>query len=201
MSTVRAASSLSIVALGLGVAGGSAYAAGPMPGVNVTVTNTSPVPVSIQGSANISGSVAATQSGSWNVGIAGIPLVKNVDERGRNPYFVQISCQERNSNGCRATTPDVPAGKRLVLEHVNAVVEIRDPARFAGYELFTTGALVGYLPARAVNDDGVLSDYAVNESVLVFVEAGDHLTIQLLATEVDVSTGAVLSGYLVDLAR
>ena len=38
----------------------------------VRVVNT-PLPVTLQGTGTISGTVAATQSGAWNVGIAGMP--------------------------------------------------------------------------------------------------------------------------------
>ena len=54
-----------------------ASAAPPIPpSAPVTVTNTSSNPVPITGSTTVSGSVAASQSGPWNVGITGsLPAV------------------------------------------------------------------------------------------------------------------------------
>jgi len=42
---------------------------------NVKVVNTSSEPVPIQGNATVSGTVQAAQSGTWNVGINGTPIV------------------------------------------------------------------------------------------------------------------------------
>jgi hypothetical protein len=62
--------------IGLGAAT-LASAAPPIPlSAPVTVTNTSSNPVPITGSTTVSGSVAASQSGPWNVGITGsLPAV------------------------------------------------------------------------------------------------------------------------------
>lgn len=43
-------------------------------GPTVTVANT-PLPVSLAGTGSITGTVAATQSGTWNVGLTGTPAV------------------------------------------------------------------------------------------------------------------------------
>jgi hypothetical protein len=73
-----------------------AEAQGPPGGMSVNIVNPSPVPVT--GSTTVSGTVAATQSGSWNVGITGTPKVNvtnsatapvlslNVNDPGRTPY-------------------------------------------------------------------------------------------------------------------
>src|SRR5262245_39799134 len=72
-----------------------AAAQGPTNGLAVNIVN--PLPLPVKGSASISGTVAVTQSGSWNVGILGSPTVtlnpptnpwptRNIDERGRVPY-------------------------------------------------------------------------------------------------------------------
>src|SRR5215467_14648368 len=45
-----------------------AAAQGPTTGLAVNIVN--PVPVPVTGSTTVSGAVAATQSGSWNVGLA-----------------------------------------------------------------------------------------------------------------------------------
>src|ERR1700704_1995586 len=58
-------------------------------------------------------------------------LVKNIDERGRNPYVVESSCQPiggSSSGFCLAQGyPVVPAGMRLVVENVNLFAIIPSP--------------------------------------------------------------------------
>src|SRR5689334_21123367 len=62
-----------------------AAAQGPADGLAVRIVN--PVPVPTTGSSTITGNVAVTQSGVWNVGITGQPLnIRNIDEPGRAPY-------------------------------------------------------------------------------------------------------------------
>src|SRR5215467_10429922 len=70
---------------------------GPTGGLAVNIVN--PVPVPVTGSTTVSGTVAATQSGAWNVGITGQPIAfKNVDEPGRRPY--QEALQLPGATGC-----------------------------------------------------------------------------------------------------
>jgi hypothetical protein len=47
---------------------------GPPGGMAVNIVN--PLPVPVTGATTVSGAVAATQSGAWNVGITGTPNVK-----------------------------------------------------------------------------------------------------------------------------
>jgi hypothetical protein len=65
-----------------------ARAQAPHPPPVWSVDIVSPLPLPVTGSSVVSGEVAATQSGPWNVGITGTVSVKDVDERGRNPYRV-----------------------------------------------------------------------------------------------------------------
>ena len=105
------------------------------PSAPVTVVNTeaNPVPITgsttVSGAVSISGTVPVTQSGTWNVGVAGTLNAKNIDERGRNPFAVQTFCSSSNSNSCFSSMPPVPAGKRLVLEYVSAFMQVRTNAR------------------------------------------------------------------------
>src|SRR5215469_12132909 len=81
---------------------------GAAPGPTVTI-DPSQLPLPVQGSLGVSGAVAATQSGAWNVGITGTPNVKvtnpatapvlfvNVNDPGRIPY------QSVAANSCSAT--------------------------------------------------------------------------------------------------
>lgn len=96
----------------------------------------SPIPVT--------GTVSANQAGAWNVGIVGTPSVNianvptvtlsnssslplffhNADDPGRVPYQTlnQLSSCP-NPQECLATPPPVPAGHRLVVEHLSGNVQ------------------------------------------------------------------------------
>lgn len=128
-------------------------------------------------------------------------LVKNVDEKGRSPYMQLLfrSCPSGGNGACELIFPPVPAGKRLVVEHVNAGIT------------FATGglrlsALTGgpnvllLLPARPVSDPSIL---AVNEQTLAYFESGQSPTYRISVNSVsDVpALNATLSGYFVDLAQ
>src|SRR5215467_10748641 len=70
----------------------------------VMVVNT-PLPVTLQGTGSISGTVAATQSGTWNVGITGTPAVNLANpadiakaEGIQHPYQKELDCDWPNDN-------------------------------------------------------------------------------------------------------
>src|SRR6185369_5866919 len=122
----------------------TANAQADRPSTPVVISGPLPVPVSVAG--NVSGSVAATQSGQWNVGITGTPtvnasnpanidlplgqgvlggtkatLVMNVNEA-RQPVQARFS-QIIPILGTTASSPSqypVPRGKRLVIEWISA---------------------------------------------------------------------------------
>jgi hypothetical protein len=98
------------------------FAAGPDPGVNVTVTNgtSQPVPVRIQGTSTVSGNVSVTNTP--NVNVVNEAVVRNSDNPALQPVHVKVVVQLRSDGtwvfgGNSAYT--VPAGKRLVIEHVD----------------------------------------------------------------------------------
>src|SRR5215475_13967952 len=49
-------------------------------------------------------------------------LVKNIDEQGRTPYQSSQSCNTPGNTVCSADLTPVPAGKRLVIQHVSGLV-------------------------------------------------------------------------------
>src|SRR5262252_6427925 len=68
-----AAAVMALAAAGVLISGSHNVAqAGPG---SAAVSITSPLPLPITGTATVSGTVGATQSGTWNVGITGIPSV------------------------------------------------------------------------------------------------------------------------------
>jgi len=153
----------------------------------VTVVNT-PLPVALSGS--VSGTVQAQQSGTW--------IVENRDERGRAPYTQFMHCESSNSNGCFVETPPVPAGKRLVIENVNVGLQLNAPAQVFDYNVFVGNRYLS-LPAHLNVTYGGYNQYAINESVIIYAEAGQKVTGSLNATDIGVNQTVTLSGYLVDL--
>jgi hypothetical protein len=92
----------------------------------------------------VSGTVSANQAGAWNVGLLGTPsvtiantptvtlsnsaalalFIRNADEPGRVAYQSineLSSCGE--SNFCQWQSPPVPAGHRLVVQHIAGSVQ------------------------------------------------------------------------------
>jgi hypothetical protein len=115
--------------------------------------------------------------------------------------MVKVHCEVQSSNTCIVSTPKVPAGKRLFLKHVNSSAQLRDPAGVASWEVFvhsSSGAVFATLPPHLVVDIPPLSNFAANESVLVFVEAGQSIGANINATSVGVNMDMLLSGYIVD---
>src|SRR5215831_18784092 len=106
MTTFQKRALLTAVIAGFAVIGylmnsQQAVAQGPPNGLAVNIVN--PVPLPVTGSTTVSGAVAATQSGAWNVGISG------------------NSAYQTSVRGCdlAPVLPPVPAGKRLVIQSVS----------------------------------------------------------------------------------
>jgi hypothetical protein len=123
---VAAALSL-LAAIGTFMNSNQAAAQGPPDGLAVKIVN--PVPVPVTGSTTVSGAVAATQSGAWNVGILGSPNVTVANPSG-NPVQVRDVNEASQPVAAPGGSPfpggtnfvvlplyTVPAGKRLVIEY------------------------------------------------------------------------------------
>lgn len=108
-NVLRLALCVSVLAVTLSVP--STWAAGPPGGLSVDVVNTpsNPVPVTLQGTSTVSGNVVVTNT----------PLpVQDI----REPF--QASNLSNSGADAALSFPAVPAGKRLVIEHVSAEVNI-----------------------------------------------------------------------------
>jgi hypothetical protein len=91
--------------------------------------------VAVTGSTTVSGTLAATQSGAWNVGINGTPNVNvanpatapalflNVNDPGRIPYQSTMAASFCQPSRCEATFTAVPALHRLVIQHFSGFAE------------------------------------------------------------------------------
>jgi hypothetical protein len=105
---------------------------GPSGSAPVTVVNTAANPVPVTGSTNISGTVAATQSGTWNVSITGTPTVNlstgtavpvnlQGDALSRVAYDLDITIPNGSSTGHAG-----PLGiiNRIMIDFVSAACNI-----------------------------------------------------------------------------
>jgi hypothetical protein len=150
----------------------------------------------------------AAQNGVWNVGVTGTPsvsvsnhvAVRNIDEKGRNPYMQGAfqTCSQGNAF-CDMTFPAVPAGKRLVIERVSANIGLNPGSGINGTFLIAPGVFFS-LPGRAMSTPTLVG---VNEQVLTYFEAGQvPLYRVVLSSSTDSGVvSSVISGYLVDLSQ
>jgi len=113
---------------------------------STSVTIVGPLPVPTTGTSTVSGTVAATQSGPWNVGISGAPNVNVLNtplptrevDIAREPVNFMFFCGPTSDTGCNVPTPyKVPAGKRLIIEYVSLAAE-NLPVGDAAYVSITT---------------------------------------------------------------
>lgn len=155
--------------------------------LNVTVKNT-PLPVT----GTINGQVTVANS------LANPVPTRDVNNPARSPYLFSAACESNNSNGCNVTTPPVPAGKRLVLQHVNGSMQLLNAAaQVQAYELFIGNVSLKFAP-RLVGSFGGLSNWAVNEPTLMFVEPGGTIIAQASSSEIRLIVQFTLTGYLLD---
>jgi len=193
----------------------------------VQVVNT-PLPVSVQGTATVAGNVgitgtptvSATQSGIWNVGLADGAAI-NVGNTASNPVPVlearePVLLTEHAPLGadCPATFfYVVPAGKRLVVEHVSGRMNIPADATptidfiWNGSKDSTgtfVGAPSGFVVPQVVGPLGVLGDHnlvAFNHPTRAYADAGKFVGV-ISCISTFQKTGDLLfsiSGYLTPL--
>lgn len=119
--------------------------------------------------------------------------VKNIDEKGRIPYTASAQCTNPDPfGGCSAVFPNVPSGKRLVIEYVNMdIIAPSVPAaalNSSGGQTFTVPVFGPRFP----------NDYGVSAQVLMYINAGKHASVAIIGSRV---ISAVITGYLVDLTK
>lgn len=129
-------------------------------------------------------------------------VVKNIDEKGRIPYqeTQNGTCQVGSNRFCTVNFSAIPAGKRLVLEHVSALVNVFSPGVTAQRAVLTVNAPGNYLPMQSDAYGATL-----NAQVLLYEDAG--LTPPILHIALNGSSNgsdgvlATISGYLIDLSQ
>ena len=129
-------------------------------------------------------------------------LIKNIDERGRNPYLQFLPCYSQTTNSCTAFFPAVPVGMRLVVEHVS--MSIDTPTPLSNVDIYGNGAQASPLLTVQGQDPSGNSIYIANQPLLTYYEAGQTPSIAVFAKTgpfVFVSGSVELTGYLVNLSE
>jgi hypothetical protein len=133
-------------------------------------------------------------------------LVRNDAEPGRTPYQQTFFILQNASNcdsaqDCRINLPAVPAGFRLVINHVSVMFHMA-PGGTGAYATLQTNSFgpgtVAFLTASPIN----ATTYLISTPMTYFVEPGETPVIVVQGNDVD-RTGygaeATVSGYLVSI--
>jgi hypothetical protein len=206
-SAAATAAAIILAAWAAGPAAAAAAAAAPNPPTstqNVNVVNTPTV--------NVGNTPTVTLANGASVGINGTAVFRNIDEPGRSPYQAQVTgTSSVNCSGgfsCSFTFTAVPAGHRLVVQHVTMFIQPiagSVPARvgllsttlptFVGPMFFATvqGGPPNYSNSPIVFDQQVTAYYDDGDNPKAFID-GISINLGIPAS----NQVATLIGYLVD---
>ena len=122
---------------------------------------------------------------------------KDVDQRGRSAYQYYSNCTSQ-SGTCTITFPAVPAGQRLIVEHVSAIVETPTATMLNVVQLRGDG-IYQFLPYVGVTSNySNQYSYIINDGVLASYDAGQAPAIDAFATSgAAFTTLATISGYMI----
>ncbi len=129
-------------------------------------------------------------------------LVKNIDERGRNPYIQNVTCYSASANTCTVFLPAVPAGMRLVVEHLN--VSMDTPTALISVDISGNGTIMFPFMQKMSSDSAGNSIYVANQPFLSYYEAGQTPEVSMFAAAggfTFVSGNVTFTGYLVNLSE
>lgn len=193
-------------------------------GPTVTVANT-PLPVSLAGTGSITGTVAATQSGTWNVGLTGTPAVSvsnfpaiqpvSFSNTSTTPLFVRDvdnSARTALQLTCGSTTADsgsfscnlgtAGTGTRIVIETVSGYLKVPAGISPGDPHLVTTvnGNTVNhYLRGSLMGTIAGFDNWLFTEDVRLYADASTSITVRA-NTDATGNTGTgtfTVSGYAV----
>jgi hypothetical protein len=212
-----------LVAVSATIIGGLVATAGSGHKTADAASTKHPEPVTIEGPLPlpVQGTVMAEQNGSWNVGLLGSPTVTigntpsvviantaaqalfahNADEKGRIPYqsLNQLSAPSPNCSGrsCQWQSPLVPAGHRLVVEHVSGIAQFTTlPTALAVSAHSDTGSAIGGFTVLPPYQN----DQEFDHAMLFYVDAGRFYTLAAFG-DGELADGVQFlnaTGYLLD---
>src|SRR5262249_3864376 len=202
-----------LAALGVAVLGVSfvlsaahSSSAAPAPGPDsVMVVNTSanPVPTLAQGTTNVAGTVQASQSGTWNVGISGTPtfqvgntasnpvFVSDVNEPAMHPFQARADVPLNAGSASATLGIQVPAGKRLAIKFVSALAVV-PTGQAVHVRLFTTIGGVETQHTLVMTPQGTFGlqdDFAASQAVEIFADGGSDIFVEFDRSGGGVGTG------------
>jgi hypothetical protein len=129
-------------------------------------------------------------------------VVKNLDEKGRNPYYQTQNCFSSSTNQCTVAFPVVPPNKRLVVEFIASSVDT--PTALQTVEFAANGNFIPILHTQQGNDSSGNKIYVANQPMLYYYEPGQvpYLAMSAATAGFEFMSGQVtLTGYLVDLTQ
>jgi hypothetical protein len=187
------------------------------PNVKVANTSADPVPTQAQGTTTIAGTVQAQQSGSWDVGITGTPTFKvgntadspvpsrDVDNPVRQPFVAVLQSANPSNRSFQ-----VPLGKRLVIEYVSGIGQMRSGQKILTVslqtELVLNGQQIGvrhhFTPVltgtKTFPIAGNLDAFVVSQQTRLYAEQGSTVELSTDVTEEGFGFTVTVSGYFVD---
>ena len=131
-------------------------------------------------------------------------LVQDRDSKGRNVYQEVESCFNV-TNPCQIAFATVPAGKRLIIEQVSALVTLPAAAEgtIADIELRGSGGsgVFQFLPVVAsIGNFGGQFQYTTNQTVLASYDAGQVPNVDaFVASNSPFTMLASISGFMIDI--
>jgi len=123
----------------------------------------------------------------------------SVDDPGRTPYQFFVNLQPCINTICQATTPAVPAGKRLVVQHVSAFGALTSPGNVVEVVVSTNTAVISTFAPSVFGSPGT-QGFAFDQTVLGYADAGQTVTV-FISTNGSFNQAAsdfVVTGYLLD---
>lgn len=184
----------------------------PAPTQNVNVVNTSanPVPTAAQGTTTVSGSVniantpavslATGASVAVNNPASNAVFVRSVDDRLRQIFQTQITVNLTPGSFGDHLAIQIPAGKRLVIEHVS-VAGIDNGEEHLRYEITTQANTVQATHRLVSYQQGIPNFYYASQEMRVY---GDPSSLVIFGVNRPYGIGTAsatmtVSGYFVDV--
>lgn len=140
--------------------------------------------------------IAATLVQVTNTSANPVPN-KDVDQQGRLLYQYYSNCTSTNGT-CTITYPAVPAGQRLIIQHVSAIVETPS-ATTLNVVQFRGGGVYEFLPYQLATAN-YTNQYTnvINTDVIESFDTGQQPAIDAFSTSsAAFTTLATISGYMI----